>query len=156
MTKGEISSEMDHSSLCDIEKSSFKCFEIGLKTILSTQVHTQRITKKILGNLPYPLRTSKDSFNFQVRYRVRWIKLIWKTPQKWQILCTNAFIPAKWEPDVWDGGKRGEKQAAKTGETNLVHNQGRWRKDQCYWTGDQLFWKGDSAGGRTKYQEVAI
>ena len=30
----------------DIEKSSFKCFEIGLKTVLPSQVHTQRITKK--------------------------------------------------------------------------------------------------------------
>ena len=49
---GEISSEMDRSSLCDIEKSSFKCFEIGLKLILPTQVHTQRITKTLLVHLP--------------------------------------------------------------------------------------------------------
>ena len=49
---GEISSEMDRSSLCDIEKSSFKCFEIGLKMILPTQVHTQRITKTLLVHLP--------------------------------------------------------------------------------------------------------
>jgi len=49
---GEISSEIDRSSLCDIEKSSFKCFEIGLKMILPTQVHTQRITKTLLVHLP--------------------------------------------------------------------------------------------------------
>ena len=49
---GEISSEIDRSSLCDIEKSSFKCFEIGLKMIVPTQVHTQRITKTLLGPLP--------------------------------------------------------------------------------------------------------
>ena len=49
---GEISSEIDRSSLCDIEKSSFKCFEIGLKLILPTQVHTQRITKTLLVHLP--------------------------------------------------------------------------------------------------------
>ena len=49
---GEISSERDRSSLCDIEKSSFKCFEIGLKMILPTQVHTKRITKTLLGHLP--------------------------------------------------------------------------------------------------------
>ena len=49
---GEISSERDRSSLCDIEKSSFKCFEIGLKMILPTQVHTQRITKTLLVHLP--------------------------------------------------------------------------------------------------------
>ena len=49
---GEISSERDRSSLCDIEKSSFKCFEIGLKLILPTQVHTQRITKTLLVHLP--------------------------------------------------------------------------------------------------------
>ena len=36
----------------DIEKSSFKCFEIGLKTVLPSQVHTQRITKKIWDHLP--------------------------------------------------------------------------------------------------------
>ena len=52
ITTGEISSEMDRSSLCDIEKSSFKCFEIGLKMILPTQVHTQRITKTLLVHLP--------------------------------------------------------------------------------------------------------
>ena len=51
-TIGEISSDLDHSSLCDIEKSSFKSFEIGLKMILPTQVHTQRITKTLLGHLP--------------------------------------------------------------------------------------------------------
>ena len=39
---GEISSDLDRSSLCDIEKSSFKCFEIGLKMILPTQVHVLR------------------------------------------------------------------------------------------------------------------
>ena len=50
--QGEISSEIDRSSLCDIEKSSFKCFEIGLKMILPTQVHTQRITKTLLVHLP--------------------------------------------------------------------------------------------------------
>ena len=49
---GEISSDLDRSSLCDIEKSSFKCFEIGLKMILPTQVHTQRITKTLLVHLP--------------------------------------------------------------------------------------------------------
>ena len=49
---GEICSDLDRLSLCDIEKSSFKCFEIGLKTILPTQVHIQRITKKVLGHLP--------------------------------------------------------------------------------------------------------
>ena len=52
ITPGEISSEIDRSSLCDIEKSSFKCFEIGLKMILPTQVHTQRITKTLLVHLP--------------------------------------------------------------------------------------------------------
>ena len=49
---GEISSDLDRSSLCDIERSSFKCFEIGLKMILPTQVHTQRITKTLLVHLP--------------------------------------------------------------------------------------------------------
>ena len=52
LAAGEISSDLDRLSLCDIEKSSFKCFEIGLKTILPTQVHTKRITKTLLGHLP--------------------------------------------------------------------------------------------------------
>ena len=52
IAEGEISSDLDRSSLCDIEKSSFKCFEIGLKMILPTQVHTQRITKTLLVHLP--------------------------------------------------------------------------------------------------------
>ena len=51
-SEGEISSDLDRLSLCDIEKSSFKCFEIGLKMILPTQVHTKRITKTLLGHLP--------------------------------------------------------------------------------------------------------
>ena len=70
MCAGEISSERDRSSLCDIEKSSFKCFEIGLKTVLPSQVHTQRITKKIWDHLPDSLGTSKDCLNFQVCNRV--------------------------------------------------------------------------------------
>ena len=67
---GEICSHLDCLSLCDIEKSSFKCFEIGLKTVLPSQVHTQRITKKIWDHLPDSLGTSKDCLNFQVCNRV--------------------------------------------------------------------------------------
>ena len=54
----------------DIEKSSFKCFEIGLKTVLPSQVHTQRITNKIWDHLPDSFGTSKDCLNFQVCNRV--------------------------------------------------------------------------------------
>ena len=49
---GGISSDLDRSSLCDIEKSSFKSFEIGQKMILPAQLHTLRITKTLLGHLP--------------------------------------------------------------------------------------------------------
>ena len=46
---GEISSDLDCSSLCDIEKSSFKCFEIGPKIILPTKDNKK---KNLLGHLP--------------------------------------------------------------------------------------------------------
>ena len=80
---GEISSDLDRSSLCDIEKSSFKCFEIGLKMILPTQVHTQRITKTLLVHLPDLWWTSTDSLNFQVCHTVtldkKWYEKILKS-----------------------------------------------------------------------------